>query len=179
MGCKKCKSSSCKGCYAIPIIPVPGPPGLNGSSAVIPFNTGPVTVFTSLISATGVTLGFGTNAPTLAGILAPIYFLAPRNGTITQLNSEFLVTVADVTVGSTITLTVYTSPAGSTTWTSTGITSTITVPIVAFSASIAGTTGTGSVAVTAGTKIAVVAVSTNTFAAAGATIYVGAGVNLV
>jgi hypothetical protein len=150
--------------------------------AVIPFNSGVLTLSTSPLSTLGQALGFGTSTAALATTGAsnayPVFFDAPRAGTVTALTTEFVATASLTVTTTTITLTLYSAAAGSSTWTSTGLVSTIVIPTgLTLGQAVTGTVATGAVAITQGTKLALV--MTTSSLASTAIGSVGAGITFV
>jgi hypothetical protein len=125
-------------------------------------------------------MGFGISDSVVSlgagAILPPVFFVSPRVGTITSFNTELAATAALTVSASTLTATLYTSPAGSTTWIAQE-TSTITLASLAVGGVITGTTGVVAVPLALGTKVAVVLTSTALISAGSA--YVGAGISIV
>lgn len=181
MGHKKCKNSCC---IFVPVQGPPGPPGPPGpsgttSSTIIPFSS---TAINSenipVIEARGISLGFGSQT---AGD-APLFFVMPHDGTITQLNTELVAYIEGITITDPVvmTLTLFSAPAGSTVVTSTGLVSTITISAtIPADTAVTGTVATGSVFVPAGTKLSLIVSVTDTLTLDElGFIIIGAGINI-
>jgi len=167
---------------------LPGTDGLNGTNGynggitVIPFSGE-----AALVSIIPASLGFGSlsAAITIPVVNIDVYingWVAPRAGTIVALSSSLAVTAElAIALGSSgdLTVTVYTSPAGSggnPSWAATSVSSTISLGgglSLNIGDGIAGTNVAASLAVNQGDKIALVLTSSSLLSAV--TGIVGAG----
>ena len=166
---------------------LPGFPGATGATgatgasvgSIVPFNSGIIDLTATL--GLGLSVGFGTSIPVIpVGLVAvlssiPIFFDSPRAGTITALTTEFLAT-AILSAGVTLSVTLYTSPAGSAIWTVQEI-STITLPPLAIGGVATGSTATTAIPIVLGTKVALAITSSGVLTSGAGTV--GAGINII
>ncbi len=131
-----------------------GPTTPASTGSIIPFASGlPIALVGAVggLVATSAGVGFGTAFPGLAivgntidlGILFNESFSAPRSGFITAISATFTITAAVVlALGSaTIRAEVYRAPAGSTTFTATGVAvdlAPVITPLIAIGDSVSG-----------------------------------------
>lgn len=148
MGCKKCKN------FPRQFVYLPGPPGQPGApgSTTLFFNSGPIDD-TDVLLDLGISMGLGISNSMLEGGIPTSFVVVPQDGTLNTLTAELTLSIEGVGIDGTadITITVYTSPPDSNTWSPTTLTSVISLdnndPVTAN--------------IIAGTKIAIVVTASN------------------